>query len=199
MYAGQLVFSQLIDHLPWQTFRRIVERYRGDRRIRNFSCANQFRCMAFAQLTHRESLRDIVTCLRGQSSKLYHLGIRGRVARSTPADANEARDWRIYAEFAQHLIRIARRLYVDEPFGELIAWATVPGAIVRHAGFVRFQSEEGDTRVQVQMSYNPLGSVVGHEVASLFGTDPQTEMNEDLARLKMYFECGKRARDAAQP
>ena len=117
MYAGQLVFAQLMDHLPWQTFRRIVERYGGDHRIRDFSCAHQFRCMAFAQLTYRESLRDIVTCLRAQSTKLYHLGIRGSVARSTLADANEARDWRIHAEFAQHLIRIARRLYVDEPFG----------------------------------------------------------------------------------
>lgn len=117
MYAGRLVFAQLMDHLPWQTFRRIVERYSGDHRVREFSCANQFRCLAFAQLTFRESLRDIVTCLRAQSAKLYHLGIRGAVARSTLADANEARDWRIYAEFAQHLISIARELYVDEPFG----------------------------------------------------------------------------------
>ena len=117
MYAGQLVFAQLMEHLPWQTFRRIVERYGGDHRVREFSCANQFRCMAFAQLTYRESLRDIATCLRAQSTKLYHLGVRGIVARSTLADANEARDWRIYAEFAQHLIRIARRLYLDEPFG----------------------------------------------------------------------------------
>lgn len=117
MYSGQLVFAQLMDHLPWQTFRRIVERYGGDRRVRDFSCANQFRCMAFAQLSYRESLRDIETCLRAQSAKLYHLGIRGAVARSTLADANEARDWRIYAEFAQHLIRIARRLYLNEPFG----------------------------------------------------------------------------------
>jgi hypothetical protein len=117
VYAGQLVFAQLMEHLPWQTFRRIVERYGGDRRVREFSCANQFRCMAFAQLTYRESLRDIETCLRAQSAKLYHLGIRGAVARSTLADANEARDWRIYAEFAQHLIRIARGLYLDEPFG----------------------------------------------------------------------------------
>ena len=117
MYAGQLVFAQLMEHLPWQTFRRIVERYGGDHRVRDFSCANQFRCMAFAQLTYRESLRDIATCLRAQSAKLYHLGIRGTAARSTLADANEARDWRIYAEFAQHLIRIARRLYLDEPFG----------------------------------------------------------------------------------
>jgi hypothetical protein len=117
MYAGQLVFAQLMEHLPWQTFRRIVARYGGDYRVREFSCANQLRCMAFAQLTYRDSLRDIETCLRSQSAKLYHLGIRGSVARSTLADANEMRDWRIYAEFAQHLIRIARRLYVDEPFG----------------------------------------------------------------------------------
>jgi hypothetical protein len=117
MHVGKLVFAQLMDHFPWKTFGRIVERYGGDRRIRDFSCANQLRCMAFAQLAYRESLRDIETCLRAQSAKLYHLGIRGAVARSTLADANEARDWRIYAEFAQHLIRIARRLYVDEPFG----------------------------------------------------------------------------------
>jgi hypothetical protein len=117
MYAGQLVFAQLMEHLPWQTFRRIVERYDGDHRVRDFSCANQYRCMAFAQLTYRESLRDIEICLRAHSAKLYHLGIRGTVAKSTLADANESRDWRIYAEFAQHLIRIARRLYVDEPFG----------------------------------------------------------------------------------
>ena len=117
MYAGQLVFAQLMEHLPWQTFRRIVVRYGGDRRVREFSCTNQFRCMAFAQLTYRESLRDIETCLRAHAAKLYHLGIRGSVAKSTLADANEARDWRIHAEVAQHLIRIARRLYVDEPFG----------------------------------------------------------------------------------
>jgi hypothetical protein len=117
MHVGKLVFAQLMDHLPWKSFSRIVERYGGDHRVREFSCANQFRCMAFAQLTYRESLRDIETCLRAHSAKLYHLGIRGAVARSTLADANEARDWRIYAEFAQHLIRIARRLYLDEPFG----------------------------------------------------------------------------------
>ena len=117
MHVGKLVFAQLMDHLPGKTFGRIVERYGGDRRVRDFSCANQFRCMAFAQLTYRESLRDIATCLRAQSAKLYHLGVRGTIARSRLADANEARDWRIYADFAQHLIRIARRLYVDEPFG----------------------------------------------------------------------------------
>jgi hypothetical protein len=117
MHVGKLVFAQLMDHLPWKTFGRIVERYGGDHRVREFSCAHQFRCMAFAQLTYRESLRDLATCLRAQSAKLYHLGLRGTVARSTLADANEARDWRIYAEFAQHLIRIARGLYLEEPFG----------------------------------------------------------------------------------
>jgi hypothetical protein len=117
MHAGKLVFAQLMEHLPWKTFGRIVDRYDGDHRVREVSCAQQFRCMAFAQLTYRDSLRDTVTCLRAQSAKLYHLGLRGAVARSTLADANETRDWRIYAEFAQHLIRIARRLYLDEPFG----------------------------------------------------------------------------------
>ena len=96
MHIGKLVFAQLMDHLPWKSFGRIVERYGGDHRVREFSCANQLRCMAFAQLTYRERLRDITTCLRAQSAKLYHLGIRGAVARSTLADANEARDWRIY-------------------------------------------------------------------------------------------------------
>ena len=117
MHVGKLVFAQLMDHLPWKTFGRIVERYDGDHRVRGFSCSNQFRCMAFAQLTYRDSLRDMVTCLRAQPTKLYHLGIRGSVARSTVADANEGRDWRIYAEFAQHLIGVARGLYLDEPFG----------------------------------------------------------------------------------
>lgn len=117
MHVGKLVFAQLMDHLPWKTFSRIVERYGGDHRVRQFSCASQFRCMAFAQLAYRESLRDIETCLRAQSAKLYHVGIRGTVARSTLADANETRNWRMYAEFAQHLIGIARRLYSNEPFG----------------------------------------------------------------------------------
>jgi len=117
MYAGKLVFAQLMDHLPWKSFARIVQRYGGDHWIRHLSCANQFRCMALAQLTYRESLRDIEACLRAQRSKLYHLGIHGSVARSTLADANEARDWRIYADFAQQLIGIARQLYAEEPFG----------------------------------------------------------------------------------
>lgn len=117
MREGKFVFAQLMQFLPWKRFQRLVAKYDGNRYVKHFSCADQYLCMAFAQLTYRESLRDIEACLRAQAAKLYHLGIRGRVARSTLADANEARDWRIYAEFAQALIAIARPLYADEPFG----------------------------------------------------------------------------------
>ena len=117
MYAGKLVFAQLMEYGPWHTFRCLVEKYRGDFNIRTFSCLDQFLCMAFAQLTFRESLRDIVACLRSQPTKLYHMGIRGKVSRSALADANENREWRIYCEFAQALIRLARRLYANEPIG----------------------------------------------------------------------------------
>jgi len=117
MNQGKLVFAQLTQHLPLTTFRRCVARYRGDFKTQSFSCLDQFLCMAFAQLTYRESLRDIEACLRAQSPKLYHMGIRSNIARNTLANANASRDWRIYADFAQSLIGIARRLYVDEPFG----------------------------------------------------------------------------------
>jgi Domain of unknown function (DUF4372)/Transposase DDE domain len=118
MNQGKLVFAQLTEHLPLTTFRRCVERYRGEFKVRRLSCLDQFLCMAFAQLTYRESLREIEACLSAQSAKLYHMGIRAkRIARSTLTDANEIRDWRIYADFAQSLIGIARRLYADEPLG----------------------------------------------------------------------------------
>lgn len=117
MYVGKLVFSQVIEHLPMHVFRRCVARYQGNHYIKSFSCLDQYLCMAFAQLTFRESLRDIEACLRAQKDKLYHMGIRGRVSRSTLADANESRDWRIYADFAQALIRVARPLYADEDLG----------------------------------------------------------------------------------
>jgi len=117
MNAGRTVFSQLVDYLPIHEFRQCVRRYDGNRRIRSFSCWDQFLCMAFAQLTFRESLRDIATCLRSMRPKLYHAGIRGKVARSTLADANETRDWRIYADFAGVLIRRARQLYLKDSFG----------------------------------------------------------------------------------
>jgi hypothetical protein len=116
MHAGQFVFAQLMDFLPRHEFNKCVRRYRGNSRNRGFSCFDQFFCMAFAQLTYRESLRDIETCLRAMGPKLYHAGFRGRIARSTLADANERHDWRIYADFAQVLIAAAKRLYASDGF-----------------------------------------------------------------------------------
>jgi len=117
VYVGKTLFTQIMDFLPWKTFHRIVARYDGDHRTRTLSCAEQFRVMAFAQLTYRESLRDIEVCLSAQAGKLYHMGFREPVRRSTLADANEIRDWRIWAEFAQRLIAQARRLYAQEDLG----------------------------------------------------------------------------------
>ena len=114
MHQGHYVFAQLMQHLPLTTFRRCVARYNGEYRIQQFSCLDQYLCLAFAQLTWRESLRDIEACLRAQSSKLYHLGFRSAIARNTLANANAVRDWRIYADFAQQLIGIARRLYAND-------------------------------------------------------------------------------------
>ncbi len=117
MNLGRTVFAQLMDHVPSYEFQKCVTRYRGDYQQKSFSCWDQFMAMAFAQLTYRESLRDIEACLRSMSSKLYHMGFRGKVARSTLADANESRDWRIYADFAQVLIGSARPLYAHDPIG----------------------------------------------------------------------------------
>jgi hypothetical protein len=117
MYTGKTLFAQLMDFVPWTTFTKIVSRYGGDHRVRALSCAEQYRAMAFAQLTYRESLRDIETCLSVQASKLYHMGLREPVRRSTLADANESRDWRIYADLAQRLIAQARKLYATEDLG----------------------------------------------------------------------------------
>ncbi len=117
MYFGKTLFAQLMDFLPWKTFHRIVDRCDGDRYVKSLTCADQFRVMAFAQLTYRESLRDIEGCLSAQSSKLYHMGFRQEIKRTTLADANETRNWRIHEEFAQHLIVQARKLYIDDSFG----------------------------------------------------------------------------------
>src|SRR6202049_3527163 len=126
MYAGQYVFTQVMGHVPWHVFRRCVARYDGDRKIKHFSCHDQFHCFAFAQLTWRESLRDIEACLKAQSSKLYHLGFRSpRIARNTMSNANSVRDWRIYADFAQHLIGIARELCADDNLLDLEGLDTV--------------------------------------------------------------------------
>ena len=117
MHTGKLIFAQLMEHLPLTTFRRCVARYGGHHKVKRFSCLDQYLSMTFAQLTFRESLRDIEASLRAQSSKLYHLGIRSMVSRNTLANANATRDWRIYCDFAQSLIAMARRLYANEPFG----------------------------------------------------------------------------------
>ena len=117
MHAGRLVFSQLMEFLPWRRFDTCVERYRGDRKIKSFPCSEHLRVMAFAQLTYRESLRDIETCLRAVGTKLYHMGIRSSVSRNNLSNANRTRDWRIYADFAQILIGQARTLYADEDLG----------------------------------------------------------------------------------
>ena len=117
MYSGKIIFSQIMDFLPMYEFHKSVKRYRGNYKVKGFTCLNQFLCMAFAQLTYRESLRDIESCLRSMQNKLYHMGFRHKVSRSTLADANENRDWRIYSDFAQVLINIARKLYINEDFG----------------------------------------------------------------------------------
>jgi hypothetical protein len=117
MHAGKTLFAQLMDFLPWSTFNRYVARYSGDKGVRTMSCAEQFRVMAFAQLAYRESLRDIEVSLSAQAAKLYHMGFREPIRRSTLADANESRDWRIYAEFAARLIAQARLLYASEDLG----------------------------------------------------------------------------------
>ena len=117
MHTGTLVFAQLMNHLPEKTFARGVARYDGHHKVQSFTCMDQYLCMAFAQLTFRESLRDIEACLRSQTEKLYHLGFRGQVSRNTLATANATRDGRVHADFAQRLIGIARQLHADEPFG----------------------------------------------------------------------------------
>jgi len=117
MNSGKTIFSQLMEFLPIHEFRKCVARYNGNYKVKSFACWDQFLCMAFAQLTYRESLRDIQACLRGTRHKLYHMGIRGNVSRNTLANANKVRDWRIYSDFAQMLIRKARRLYSNESFG----------------------------------------------------------------------------------
>ena len=117
MYQGTSIFSQIMSHAPLYEFRKCVKRYDGDYKVQTLTCLNQFYTMAFAQLTYRESLRDMEACLNSVPSKLYHMGIRYPVARSTLADANEQRDWRIYADFAQVLIGMARPLYANEDIG----------------------------------------------------------------------------------
>jgi hypothetical protein len=125
MYAGRTVFAQVMEGLPLRRFHTCVRRYGGNHKVKTFTCLDQFRVMAFAQLTYRESLRDIEACLRAMRPRLYHMGIRSVVSRNTLAHANEVRDWRIYADFAQVLIGRARQLYAHEDFGEQLEQATL--------------------------------------------------------------------------
>ena len=117
MNVGRTVFAQVMDHVPVYEFNKCVRRYGGDSRPRGFSCWDQFLCLSFAQLMYRESLRDIQACLRSVQGKLYHMGFRGRIAKSTLSDANEVHDWRIYADFARLLIATARPMYSEESLG----------------------------------------------------------------------------------
>ena len=126
MYSGKLVFTRLMDHLPWHRFRRCVTRYHGNRKVKSFACADQYRCMAFARLTYRSSLRDIEACLPVHPTKLHHMGIRGRVSRNTLAHANAVHGWQIYADFAQHLIHAARHLHADDHLPGLDLGNTMP-------------------------------------------------------------------------
>jgi hypothetical protein len=121
MYSGRFVFSQLMDHFPREAFDRCVKKYSGDYRVRHFTCRSQFMCMAFGQLTYRNGLRDIITCLRANKNKLYHIGIKGNVSLNNLSNANMNRDWRIYADFAQILIATARDLYCGDQFSEEIS------------------------------------------------------------------------------
>lgn len=155
MNVGKLVFAQIMEHLPLTTFRRCVARYGGEHKVKTFSCLDQYLCMAFAQLTYRESVRDLEACLRAQANKLYHMGIHGSIARNTLANANAVRDWRVYADLAQSLIGIARRLYAEEPFGvdlketvyaldastidlclSVFSWAPFRSAVIREPRFI---------------------------------------------------------------
>src|SRR4249919_319441 len=169
MYLGKTLFAQAMDFLPWKTFHRIVNRYGGDHRTRSLSCAEQFRVMAFAQLTYRESLRDIEVCLAAQAGKLYHMGIGAAVARSTLADANESRDWRIYFELAQRLITKARALYVDEDFGVELAntvYALDSSTIdlcLSVFPWAPFRSTKAAVNDQVQRSTNRQAASVPHQ------------------------------------
>src|ERR1019366_6265125 len=144
MFTGKLVFAQLMDFLPLHTFRRCVQRYPSPRVTKTFSSLDQFLCMAFAQLTFRENLRDIEVCLRSHKAKLYHLGIRGHVARSTLAYANENRDWRVYCDFAQALIITARKLYVHA-----IAVPKMSGFIAYCIGIGTRRQAQGAVRMPI--------------------------------------------------
>jgi hypothetical protein len=155
MLPGRTVFAELMSHVSPRKFRTCVDRYAGDAKVSRFSCWDQYLCMAFAQLTYRESLRDVEACLRALQSKLYHVGIRARVSRSTLADANESRDWRIYADFTQGLIRTARALYLDDPLGVDLD-ATVIDLCLSVFPWARYRSTDAGVKLHAQLDLRGL-------------------------------------------
>jgi len=155
MNTGRTVFSQLIDYLPQHAFRKCVQRYHGDYKVKSFTCYDQFLCLAFAQLTYRESLRDIEVCMKAAGSKLYHMGFRGRVSRNNLAHANETRDWRIFADFALVMIKEARELYASEPFSVKLKHAvyaldaTTIDLCLKLFPWAKFRSTKGGVKANV--------------------------------------------------
>ena len=168
MPTGRSVFAELMTHVSQHKFQTCVARYHGDRKASRFSCWDQYLCMAFAQLTYRESLRDIEACLRAVQPKLYHVGIRARVARSTLAEANETRDWRIYADFAQGLIRTARTLYVNEPLAVDLANtvyaldATIIDLCISVFPWARYRRQDAAITLHTQVDLRGLIPTVVH-------------------------------------
>ena len=196
MYVGKLIFAQVMEFAPWHTFRRLVAKYGGDFNVRSFRCLDQFFCMAFAQLTYRESLRDIEACLGAQPAKLYHLGLRGNVTRSNLADANELRDWRIYCDFAHALIRIARRLYAGDPLAvELLRqrhatmcqrtnarrefWLEFA---LRNSQFVAALEVDPEFSAHVEVQAEPHGSIHGDRPAILDDVGDPAGRHVNVAR-----------------
>lgn len=157
-----MIFAQIMEWVHREQFQRCVDRYQGDKHIRSFSCRNQFLCMAFAQLTYRDSLRDTITCLESRSTQLYQLGFRGNIARSTLADANETRDWRIYADLAQKLITKAHKLYADEPLGVDLAQtvyaldSTTINLCLNLCPWAYFREEKGGIKLHTQLNLRGL-------------------------------------------
>jgi hypothetical protein len=168
MLPGRTVFAELIAHVSPRKFRTCVDRYHGDYKASRFSCWDQFLCMAFAQLTYRESLRDIEASLRAVQPKLYHVGIRARVARSTLAEANETRDWRIYADFAQDLITTVRALYLDEPLGVDLANtvyaldATIIELCLSVFPWVRYRRHDAAVKMHTQLDLRGMIPTIVH-------------------------------------
>jgi transposase len=209
MNTGRTIFSQIMDSLPLHEFRKCVQRYQGDYKVQSFSCLDQFLCMAFAQLTYRESLRDIEVCLRSMSGKLYHMGIRSTVARTTLAKANENRDWRMYADFAQVLIRTARKLYSNDDFGIALDQtvyaldSTTIDLCLSLFPWARFRKRKGAIKLHTLLDLRgPIPSFIGvtdgsvHDVNILDELIPEPGsfyiMDRgylDFGRLHLFHQC----------